>query len=196
MADSKNIWSPSPPSDDESFFRGPLGTPLPQDAVDVLDAAFEGHGITGEDGFTNAISRDVTKHRNWGGRVVHVTQDSYEETVQITFYEQNPVVLETVFGDANVDVDYSDGHRKMLVRHEEDPLPRYAFVCRSVEGNKTVTYVIPEGQVTEVDETQLQHAGIWQYTVTIDCFKPAEHDGVNTAAVNVHYDEPDVTGGS
>lgn len=196
MADSKLVWAPRPDSDEEAFFRAPLGTPLPTDAVDILDPAFEGHGNLGEDGVGNNISRDTTKHRNFGGRVVKTTQDAYEETITVTFQEQNPIVLETVFGTDNVTVDTSEGHRKMRVNHDDAPLPRQSFVFRAVDGAKTTMHVIPEGQVTEVDEIQLVHSGLWEYTVTIDCYKPGDNDGVNTAGVNVYFDEPDVPAGS
>lgn len=192
MADTKNIWSPGPPGDDESFFRAPLGTALPTTAVAVLDAAFEGHGICGEDGYTNNIQRDVTKHRAFGGQVCHVTQDGYEETIQVVFYEQNPTSLGAAYGDDNVTVSYGAGHRQMLVKHSSEMLPRQAFCARVLEGERTALYVIPEGQITEVDEQQVNHSTIWMITVTIDCYKPSPNDGTHTEAVNVHYDEPDV----
>lgn len=192
MADTKNIWSPGPPSDDESFFRAPLGTDLPQTAVDELAAEFEGHGVCGEDGYTNNVKRDVTRHRDFAGKVCHVTQDGYEETIQITFYEQNPVSLGAAYGDDNVTVSYTEGHRQMFVGHGADMLPRQSFVARVLEGERTATYVVPEGQITEIDQQQLRVSQIWMITVTLDCYKPSPNDGLNVHAVNVHYDEPDV----
>lgn len=194
MSNTAQIWSPSTDEDEECFFRGALGTPLPTDALDTLDSDLEGHGWMGEEGFRVNITRDTTKHRAFSGRVVHTTQDSYESTVQVTFYEQSPNVLATVFGDDNVDVDFTGGHRKMTVRYEEDELPRSSFVIRAVEGEKTTLWVIPEGQVTETDEIQVTHSELWQYTVTIDAFKPATGTNPdNPASINVYYDEPDVT---
>lgn len=194
MSDTNLIWSPSTDEDEECFFRGALGTALPTDALDTLDSNLEGHGWMGEEGFRVNISRDITKHRAFSGRVVHVTQDSYESTVQVTFYEQSPNVLATVFGDANVTTDFGEGHRKMTVRYEDDQLPRSSFVIRAIEGQKTTLWVIPEGQPTEVDEIQVSHSDLWAYTITIDCFKPTVGSVPdNPAAINVYYDEPDVT---
>lgn len=194
MADTAQIWSPSTDEDEECFFRGALGTPLPTDALDNLHSGLEGHGWMGEEGFDISVTRDVTKHRAFSGRTVHTTQDSYDSTVQVTFYEQSPNVLATVFGDANVDVDFTDGHRKMTVRYEEDELPRSSFVIRAVEGTKTVMWVIPEGQITEVDTFKISHSEIWGYTVTLDAYKPATGTQPdNPAAINMYTDEPDVT---
>lgn len=195
MADSKNVWAAGRSSDDEAFFGGPIGTALPTDAVDVLDPALEPHGWMGDDGFVNNIQRDVTKHRDFAGTVIKVTQDTYEETVAVTCCESNPVVLKTVFGEDNVSVSFSGGHRKVSIRHDEAPLPRKSWVVRVVDGVKTRMLVIPEGQVTEIGEVTWLSSELVQYTLTIDCFKPAEGTQPdNPAAVNEYIDEPDVTG--
>lgn len=199
MSDHKLIWAPTTDSDEESFFRGALGTTLPNATtfMNPFHSGLEGHGWVGEDGFKNHIKRDVTKHRAFSGRVVKTTQDGYEETLQVTFYERSPNVLATVFGDDNVTVDLLSGHRKTTVRHEEDPLPKSSFVVRVVDGEKTSVLVVPEGQVTEIDEVQIVHKDLWQYTVTIDTFKPATGTNPNNpASVNEYIDEPDVTSGT
>lgn len=197
MADSKTIWVPTTDDDDESFFVAPLGTPLPTDAVEELDEDFEGCGWMGEDGFRNNISRDTEKKRAFSGRHVKTVQNTYDETLQVTFYERTPIVLKTVFGSENVEVSYAGGHRKITVRHDDAQLPIQSYVIRTVEGVKTSMLVVPEGQVTEVDEIQINHTDIWMYTVTIDCFKPQSGSQPdNPAGVNEYIDEPDVEDGS
>lgn len=194
MPDSSQIVSPSTDESEECFFRGALGSPLPTDALDVLSSALEGHGWMGEEGFRINVTRETTKHRAFSGRHVHTTQDSYDSTVTVTFFEQSPNVLASVFGDNNVTVDFGDGHRKTTVRYEEDPLPLSSFVIRAVEGEKTMMWVIPEGQITEVEEFQVVHSAPLTYTVMIDCFKPATGTQPdNPAAINYYSDEPDVT---
>ncbi len=197
MADSKQIWAAGRSSDDEAFFGAPLGTALPTDAVDELDPDFEAHGWMGDDGFVNNIQRDVTKHRDFAGTVIKTTQDSYEETVQVTCCESNPVVLKTVFGDGNVTVSFSGGHRKIAIRHDDAPLPRKSWVVRVVEGVKTRLLVIPEGQVTEIGEITWLSSELVQYTLTIDCFIPKSGTQPdNPKGVNEYLDEPDVEDGS
>lgn len=197
MADSKNIWAATLAPDKGSFYRGPLGTPLPTDALDALDPALEDHGFMGDDGFTNGISRDTTKHKAFGGETVYVTQDSYEETVQVTCYESNPIVLRSVFGDDNVEEDYSSGHLKLTVRHTDQKLPRSSFVARFVRGEATRLLVIPEGEVTEIDDIVYVHDDLVKYTLTIDVFTPATGSNPdNPAGVNEYLDDPGVEEGS
>lgn len=197
MSNHKLVYTATTDQDEESFFRGALGTPLPTSATAVLHSGLEGHGWMGEDGFKVNISRDTTKHRAFSGRVVKTTQDSYESTITVSFFEQSPNVLATVFGDTNVTVDLVSGHRKMTVRQEEDPLPLSSFVIRTVDGERTTLHVVPEGRVITVSEYQLSHQEIWAYEVEIDCFKPANGTNPsNPAGVNIYYDEPDVTSGT
>lgn len=197
MADSSVIHAPTTDTDDESFFVAPLGTPLPTDAVDELDPDFEGFGWLGEEGFRNNIARDTEKKRAFSGQVVKTVQNSYDETLQVTFLERTPIVLKTVFGHDNVSVSYAGGHRKTTVRHDDKMLPRQSYVMRVIDGVKTTMYVIPEGQVTEVDEVTIVHNELWAYTVTIDTFKPKSGSQPdNPAAVNEYIDEPDVEDGS
>lgn len=196
MADNSQVWAPRP-ADDECFFRAPIGTSLPTDAVDELDPEFEGHGWVDEDGIENAIKRNSTKHKAFGGEVVRTTQDDYEETIKVTFLESNPVVWATVFGPDNVTTDFGDGHRKTTIRHNADPLERESFVVRVVDGDRTRMLVVPEGQVAEIDTIKIDHKILWMYTVTIDCYKPATgSQPENPDAVNEYIDEPDVTDGS
>lgn len=198
MADSKQIWSPTHDAGDECFFRAPLGSPLPTDAVQTLSVSFVGHGWVDEKGITNAIKRNVTRHKAFGGDVVKVTQDDYQETIKISFLEtSDPDVLRTVFGNTHVVTDLASGHRKTTIRHNDQQLPRSSFVVRVIEGQKTRMLVIPEGQVTEVDDIVLDHKELTMYTVTIDCFKPASGtQPLNPDGVNEYIDEPDVTAGS
>lgn len=198
MANSQQIWAPTHDSGDECFFRAPLGSPLPTDATATLSVSFVGHGWVDEDGITNAIKRNVTRHKAFGGDVVKTTQDDYEETLKISFLESSdPDVLRTVFGNTHVTTDLTGGHRKTTVRHSDQQLPRSSFVVRVIEGTKTRMLVIPEGQVTEIDDIKFVHKELTMYTVTIDCFKPPSGtQPSNPDAVNEYIDEPDVAAGS
>lgn len=198
MADSKQIWAPTHDQGDECFFRAPLGSPLPTSATDVLSVAFVGHGWVDEPGITNAIKRNVTRHKAFGGDVVKVTQDDYQETFKVSFLESSdPDVLRTVFGNTNVTTNLTSGHRKTTVRHNDSQLPRSCFVIRVIQDQKTRLWVIPEGQVTEVADVKIDHKDLTMYDVTIDCFKPASGTQPgNPDGVNEYIDEPDVSAGS
>lgn len=190
MANSKNIWAATLHEDGGSFYRAPLGTALPDDALDVLDPAFKDHGWMGDDGFKAAPKRETTKHKAFGGNTVKVTQDNYECTVTATIYEQNEDSLKTVFGDANVTKEYIGGHAKYRVDWSDQMLPRSSFVQRYIDGAKTGLNVIEEGQVTAIEDIEYVQNKIVKFTVTIDVFKPESgNPGVYTL-----MDDPDDIG--
>jgi hypothetical protein len=189
MANSKNIWAATLAASGGSFYRAELGTPLPEDALEELDAGFADHGWMGDDGFKFAPKRDVTKHKAFGGETVKVTQDNYECTVKVTIYEQNIDTLKTIFGDDNVEVSFDSGHAQYRIDWDDDMLPRSSFVVRFIDGEKTGLHVIEEGQVIEIDEIEYVHDQIAKFTLTIECFKPASgNPGVYTL-----LDDPDNT---
>lgn len=189
MANSKNIWAATLAADGGSFYRAPLGTTLPDDALDALDPDFVDNGWMGDDGFKFSPKRDTTKHKAFGGEVVKVTQDNYECTVMATIYEQNENSLGTVFGDVNVTLDQTSGHAKYRVDWSSQMLPRQSFVVRYIDGAKTGLHVIEEGQVTDIDDIVFVHDQIAKFTVTIDCFKPVS----GNPAVYTLIDDPDDT---
>jgi hypothetical protein len=175
MADSKQIWASTRPADGGVFYRAPLYTALPtlDDAPwDDLAAAYVDHGWVGDDGITNGIKRDTTDHQAFGGDIVKTTQDKYTETLKVTCYESNPVVLRTVFGEDNVDVDSGGDHRQITVNHSSLPLERSVFLVRVIEGEKTRLLAVKEGQIITVDDVVHVHKDLVKYTVTVMCYKP------------------------
>ena len=123
-----NITSTNP-ADGGEFYRAPLGSTLPTDAIADLDAAFKGLGFTGEDGFVVSQARSTEDKRAYGGDVVYSLQTEYGVSVQVTVYEsQNAEVLKTVFGDDNVTV--AGGNT--TVKYNKKRLPRSVFVTDHV----------------------------------------------------------------
>jgi hypothetical protein len=180
MADSGNIWAATIPADGAAVYRLPLGTDLPTSATAELDEDAEDQGWVSEDGVTNSISRETTKHRAWGGEVVKVTQDNYTETIKLTLLESSATVFKTVYGEENVT---EDGDA-ITVEHSRLMLERCSFVIDFIDGDRVGRIVIREGQVTEVGDIVYVHKDLTRYELTIDVFKPDNADN----AVVVYFD--------
>lgn len=196
MADSKLIWASTRPEDGGVFYRAPLGTTLPDmsDAPwDTLDPAFKDHGWMGDKGITNSLKRDTKEHQAFGGDVVKVTFDKYTEQLKVTCYETNETVLKTAFGDDNVTVDETSGHRQITVNHSSVPPERAVFLARVIDGDKTRLIRVQEGQLLTIDDVVHVNTDLVQYTFVIQCYKP----DTTTDAVTELIDEADVlTSGS
>lgn len=177
MADSGNIWAATIPADGAAVYAAPLGTTLPTSATDALDNAFVDLGWVSEDGVTNSISRETTKHRAWGGEVVKVTQDNYTETVKLTLLESSAAVLAVVYGADNV----TESGDTITVEHSRLMLEHQSFVIDFIDGDRAGRIVIRDGQVTELGDVMYVHKDLTRYEITIDVFKPETADNAVVA---------------
>ena len=173
MADSSLIWAPTRPDSGGVFFRAPLGTTLPTNAISPLNSLFADHGWLGEEGITQSVNRDVKKHYAFGSDLVKTTQGSYAESFKLSLLESDPDVLETVYGAGITLGTDGAGNRTISITHRSKQLPRSAFVIHTVDGNKVRRLVIQEGAVVDVGDVTYVHNDVLKYTVTIDCYKPS-----------------------
>lgn len=181
MADSGNIWAATIAADGASVYAAPLGTTLPTSATGTLNAAFKDLGWVSEDGVTNSIKRDTTKHYAWGGDVVKTTQDRYTETVKFALLESSAEVLKVAYGAGNVTVPGTD---QLKVEHSSLMLARQSFVVDFVDGDRAGRIVIREGMVTELGDVKYVHKDLVMYDLTVDVYKPDNGDN----AVVTYFD--------
>lgn len=169
MADNTNIIAATIGSDGASIFCAPMGTTLPTKAIDAPTGPWVELGWVGEDGVTNGIARDTTKHYAWGGSVVKTTQDKYTETFKFTLLETSEAVLKVVFGAANVAVSGDD----WTITHSEMMLDRMMFIIDFVDGVRMGRHIIKDAMVTEVADLRYSHKEITGYELTVDVYKPS-----------------------
>lgn len=182
MADSGNIWAATIPADGAAVYAAPLGTTLPTSATAALNVGFVDLGWVSEDGVTNSISRDTTKHYAWGGSVVKVTQDKYTETIKLTLLESSSAVLGVVYGSDNVTA--GGDYQSLAVEHSSLMLERQSFVLDFIDGDRAGRILVREGQITEISDVVYVHKDLTRYEITIDTFKPDNADN----AVVVYFD--------
>lgn len=179
MADSTRVWAATIPADGAAVFAAPKGTPLPTDATTALDAAFVDLGWVSEDGVTNSIQREVTRHKAWGGDVVKTTQDDYTETFKLALLETSEAVLGVIYGANNVEATAD----AISVQHSSLMLQKQSFVIEFIDGDSVGRIVIEDGLVTEVDDVKYSHKELLSYGITVDVYRPAD----GTAAVKQYY---------
>lgn len=177
MADATNIIAATISSDGASIYAAPIGTAIPTSVLDAPAAGWIELGWVGEDGVTNSIQRDTTKHYAWGGSVVKTTQDKYTETFKFTLLETSREVLNLVFGTANVTGSGTD----IKVAHSELMLDRQSFLIDFVDGKHLGRHILKDAMITEVGDLVYTHKGLLQYELTVDVYKPADGSaGVDT----------------
>jgi hypothetical protein len=167
MADSGNVWAATVAADAVAISVAPLGTTLPTSATATLDNAFVDLGWVGEDGVTNSIKRDTTKHYAWGGRVVKTTQDRYTETIKFMLLESNADVLAVAYGTDNV----TESGDSITVEHSSLMLERQVFVIDFIDGDRQGRIVCREGLVTELADVKYSHKELLGYDLTVDLYE-------------------------
>ncbi|UQE73840.1 hypothetical protein MYK68_13985 [Gordonia sp. PP30] len=173
MANSANVTAVMPRATG-AIRNAPLGTAGPDDADTDLDAAFVDQGYVGEDGITEANSRDTDAKKALGGDTVRVLQTGYDNTFTIPLIEdKNVEVLRRVFGADNVIVSGDN----VTVRKNKKILPREAWVIDLEDGEDLIRTYIPEGQVTEVSDVTLSHGDIVTYELTVTAYASDVIDG-------------------
>lgn len=171
MTDVKNITS-SNPGRNGVMFRAPIGTDLPTNAVSELNKAFKDLGIVGEDGVTQAITRDTEDIKAYGGDIVYTVQTDFGEEFTMVLYEsRNADTLKAVFGDDNVVVG-NDG--TLTVKHNKAKLPRSSFVFDHEIDQGVKRQVMEIGQIVSVGDIVNVHSDIVKYELTVKAFPNAD----------------------
>ena len=149
-ANAENV-STAKPKVGGAIYSAPLGTALPSNAKDELDAAFKGLGYVSEDGMTNANSMSSEDIKAWGGATVATVQTEKEDRFTYMLIEATNVdVLKEVYGDDNVEGDLDAG---ITIKANSQELKEHAIIVDMVlKGGILKRIVIPSGKVAEVGD--------------------------------------------
>lgn len=146
--------------------KAPIGTALPTDEKTALDAAFKAQGLVGQDGVTTHEERSSEEVRDWTGTIVHTLQTEYGMTVELEFLETSAEVLKTSFGGSNVTEDAG----LITVVHNANERELAAWVFELKDGDARTRIVLPNAQVTDVDDRQYSKQDAVRYKVTITAY--------------------------
>lgn len=181
---SNDLIYAAEPAADGTIFAGPLDTPGPTSAVSILDDGYINLGDVGEDGFTETVDRNLTKKRNFGGRVVKVLQTEFGITYKLVFLESlNADVLKAIWGADNVTVTPANGSHgnQIEVRKNAKRAPHLSWVIDTIDselGARHRTW-IPDGQIEDTGDVKIVHSDTIEYEVTIETFENENADKDN-----------------
>lgn len=185
----RNAFVAKPMDAGTAFSFLPGAFPLPEDAVTPLAEGILAcdHGAVDENGFGVAPARSNAKINMFGGKLFVSTQETYEETISIAFLEDDNInVLETVFGETNVEVtEATDEHgTQKTIYHAADELPLKSWVIQAEYQGKVKRFVIEYARVSEVAESRSVHNDATKWELTLDVM-----EGQNGKYVNEYRDD-------
>lgn len=166
---AEDILVASPATGTGGILAGPLGTTAPTSTSTSLDSGLVAHGYVGEDGLSMTTDKSIEKIRAWGGDAVRTVQTEHDVTFTFTLLETNEVTAKAVFGDDNVTANGT----AIDIQVTSDELPRKVWVFDMKDGDKKVRVVVPNGQITEIGDTQFVHSNATGWEVTLEAFPNA-----------------------
>lgn len=151
MANNSANVTAGKPNTAGAIHWAPLGTTLPTDTTDTLDAAFVSLGYCSEDGLVNTNSPENEDIKAWGGDTVLSVQTEKPDQFKFTLIEaMNVNVLKTVYGSNNVSGTLSTG---ITITANSDELEYGSWVIDMIlKGGVAKRIVVPSGKITEVGD--------------------------------------------
>lgn len=178
MSNSLNVTA-AKPKKGGAIYTAPLGSTLPLDAVESLDAAFVSLGYVSNDGLTNDTSISSENIRAWGGDVVNSVQTEFSDTFAYTLIESlNVDVLKEVYGQTNVTGTLETG---ITIEVNSGEKPEHPIVVDTIlKGGILKRMVLPLAKVIKIDPINYKDDENIGYTVTVQAL--TDNKG------NTHYE--------
>ena len=163
---SKRVYLGKPVSG--AVQTAPVGTTAPTDATTEL-TGWDESGFVNSSGVTMSQSRSTSDLTSWGGTTVRSMLDSFDATVKYAEMETDPVVMKRMVGEENVvvvDATADHGQRMKVSLGSDLPEP-VAWVFNMKDGDRRMRIYIPNGQLTEIGDTNFVHndAVQWEFTI-------------------------------
>lgn len=193
MVNVRNSFVATPPVDGGVVHSAALGeAEFPETALAVLDPKFKAndHGALSDSGLSLNKARSTQKVRMFGGATFREPQTEYDETLTFAFLEDdNIAVLNSVFGEANVEVEEatSNGQHKKIY-HTSEQLPIRHWIATVIDGVKTKRYLIEHGQVTTTAEVVDVHSNVTTHQITLTTYASTNPDFKGAHVVELRHD--------
>lgn len=174
----------------------PLGTKLP-DLKDItpakvtLDEAFKDAGYANEDGISVTPDYSTSDIKEWGGSTVRRVLEQFTGEIAFTMIQIDESSFKIAFGDDHVTATPADAsHGNQLKAAIGAHLPdRKTWVFKMKDGAARMLILVPDGQVTALDEISFNATDPVAFAVTLSCYADEKgnsiyiltDDGVTTA---------------
>nr|DAF81927.1 MAG TPA: tail protein [Caudoviricetes sp.] len=163
-----------------AILDAPLGSKLPASASDELDAAFVSSGYVSEDGLALTTDRSTNDIKDWSSKVIRKLLDSFDATIKWSEIQMSYEALCHAFGAENVmktAASSSHGEQVRVAINGAMPQAR-SWAFKMKDGNARILIVVPNGQVTSVDEIDFVASDGVKLPITLSCYPDASGNSI------------------
>lgn len=140
---------------------------VPTDATTALGENFTNGGYLSDDGVTNSRDRDTTTVTAFGGDTVLNATASVTETFTFGMLETTKDTMSFIYGPDNV----TGTDDTFTVKHNAKDAPRLCDIFEfAMTGDRVKRIVIPQGQVTDLDDVEYTDGDAVKYSPTITAY--------------------------
>jgi hypothetical protein len=150
---------------------GPVGTTLPTSAVDEIAEGFKSSGYISDDGLALTPDRSTTDINDWSGAAVRTFLKSFTATITWSEMEMSYDSLRHAFGEDNVKkIPATKDHGEQVVVSLNSSIPpARSWLFRMKDGATKIMIVVPNGQITAVDELDFTSSDAVKLPLTLSC---------------------------
>lgn len=154
-----------------AIMDAPVGSTLPTSAADDIDAAFTDSGYISEDGLALTLDRSTNDISDWSGSAIRTLLESFTGTIAWSEMQMSYESLCHAFGSDNVTkVAATIDHGAQVNVSINPALPTArSWVFKMKDGDTKILIVVPNGQVTAIDEIDFLSSDAIKLPITLTC---------------------------
>lgn len=163
----------------------PLGTAVPTldsitPAAVKLDPAFKDAGYASSDGVTMTPDYSTNDITEWGGSMVRRVLETFTGEISFTLIQTDDMSFKMALGDEHVEaMDATNKHGNQVSAKFGAHLPEAkAWVFKMKDGAARMLIVVPNGQVTSLDEVTFNSTDPVGWAVTVSCYPDADGESI------------------
>lgn len=173
MADSTEVLVGLPDQQTTgAILSAPLGTKLPENAVDALDPAFGGSGYVSEEGLSLTTDISTKDIKEWGRSTVRKILEQFDGTISWKEISLSYESACNAFGEEHVtktEATGSNGNQlKISIGAHLPEAKSWAFKMK--DGDARILVVVPNGQVTGLDSIEFNAGNPISFPLTLSCY--------------------------
>jgi hypothetical protein len=169
---AQEVAAPSPKITG-GVMKAPLGTTLPDDAIEALDPAFITLGRVSDGGVERTEERPNTEVNDWGGDLIAILQDKYGITLKFKLLQlMNSDVQAAAHGSGNVTVTPPTPTTGTGIAAKMNSLllDYASWVIDAFYIKMSMRLVVPYGRITLVGPLTWVHKTLAMYDLTLRPF--------------------------